>query len=96
MKYEVGYVMRLGSEDNIRRNGLRQTNLDGTTRTPSIGHKGSQGANPNFSDFANHDATCVDIKDGRVYMKCTCGSEWNFAEKTEPINDLPENYGLLL
>lgn len=83
MKFFKGFVLHLGSEDNIRRNGIRKIDIEGNVRTPFIGHKGKEGSDPNFSDFANHDATCMYVNDGRVYMKCSCGLEWNFKERSE-------------
>lgn len=94
-KYVKGDIMHLGSEHNIRRNGLKQRNNSGKVIEPSIGHKGQEGSNPNFSDFAEHDALCIDVKDDIVYMKCTCGLEWDFSQTPIITSDVPKNYGLL-
>ncbi len=74
----VGYVMRLGSEDNIRRNGFLTMNLAGTTRPPTIGHAGQKGSNPLFGDFADHTAICTKVENSRVFMRCVCELEWDF------------------
>lgn len=92
MDYYVGYVMPLGSEDEVRRNGLQHIDLDGVATPRSIGHKGQVGSDPNFSDSAPHDAICVKVEGSQVFMKCACGLEWNFNpdEKIKTL-DIPLN-----
>lgn len=81
MKYVVGQVaMNLGKASDM--------NL-----CPPK-HESLKGYNQKFSDFEDHICKCVDIKEERIYMKCSCGGEWSFPEAPDLIHE-PEGYGLL-
>lgn len=84
MHYYVGFIMRIGTEENMRNGGLARFDASKRRRPASIGHKGPE-VDPNFPDTADHDAVCVAVEGKTVFMKCACGRAWSFNDDDEKI-----------
>lgn len=91
MGYKVGDQTNLGSEANVRLNGNRSRLPDGKIPTPTIGHKGQEGSDPNFLDTSDHIITTIDVEENdqqvlNIRRKCSCGLSWEFKDFLERRN----------